>query len=358
MRKDPVSTREPRLLSLAVAEAPHPVSQAEVAEHVGALFEGADFDVGESLAVFANAGIRRRTLALPLDAYFAGLGPELRNRHFLGVAGQMLSDAAERAVPPALRSRVTHIVTVCSSGIATPSLECGVIEDLGLAPDARRIPVFGLGCAGGVAGLAIARDLARSAPEALVLVLCVELTSLTLLTEDKSLRNFVACALFGDGAAAALVAGGDVEGRALGTLGPGRTRLFPETRALMGWDVRDRGWRVVFSPRIPGVVRRNARELVAELADGRAIRHFVLHPGGQKILDAYREALLLSEEDLAPAAMTLADYGNMSAVTVLFVLDRILRAPGFRPGPGLLTAFGPGFTAELLRVELGRGAGG
>ncbi|MCZ6571607.1 MAG: type III polyketide synthase [Planctomycetota bacterium] len=349
-----MQARDPALLSLAVAEAPHAVGQDEIRALACRFFDNA-YDISVTGSIFESTGIKRRTFVLPLDGYSTALPFAARNRHYIESAGRMLRAAAARAVPEEARSKVTHVVLISSTGIATPSLDCNVIQALGIRADAHRVPVFGLGCAGGVSGLQIARDLARSDPNALVLVLCVELTSLTLMAGDRSLRNFVACALFGDGAAAALVGNSDNGQPPLGTLGQGLSRLFPDTEDLMGWDVREEGWRVVFSPRIPGVVRDNLQDLVADLPGSRGARHFLLHPGGRRILEAYRDALDLSEEQLEPATTVLERHGNMSAVTVFFVLDHVLRSPGFEPGPGLMTAFGPGFSAQLLSVELQAG---
>lgn len=348
------SHRGRSILSLATAEAPHAVAQGDVKRTIAELFRGSSFDVDEGLAVFDNAGIQRRTVALPLAAYTDELTTEARNKSYLEVAGRMLTDAAERAAPHAVRGRVTHVVTISSTGIATPSLECDVIPALGLSNDVRRVPVFGLGCAGGVAGISIARDLAASSDDALVLLLCVELTSLTFFRRDRSLRNLVACALFGDGAAAMLIGDPSDDLPALATLGRGRSELFPGTKELMGWDVRDEGWQVAFSRRIPAFVRANVARLVASVAERDELRHFVLHPGGSRILDAYRAALELDDEDLAPSTRALERHGNMSAASVFFVLDCILRNPGFEPGPGILSSFGPGFTADVLTVELRR----
>ena len=145
-------------------------------------------------------------------------------------------------------------------------------------------------------------------------------------------------------------------GSGLAGLGPGCTRLFPGTKDLMGWEVRREGWRVVFAPRIPRVVERHIGTLVDRVADRRRLRHYVLHPGGRKILEAYRSALDLTDEQLSPAAAVLAGHGNMSAATVFFVLQHTLADPTFEPGPGVLTAFGPGFSAELMGLELLGGA--
>ena len=357
------------LLTLATEEAPHPARQVDVANTIRSRFEGRDvgFDVNELVPVFERAGISRRTFALPLDEYVGGDGAQPtasgrrltgdnRNDRFLEVADGMLTRAAERAVPPELRSKITHVVTVTTSGIATPSLECRVIDRLDIARSARRIPVFGLGCAGGTAGLQIASDLASGSDDALVLVLCVELTSLTFLSSDMSRRNFVACALFSDGAAAALVGPAHMAGPngPLATFGKHTTVMVPDSRELMGWDVRSEGWQVVFSPRIPAVVKREARALVESVTTRSELKNWVLHPGGRKILEAYSSALDLNEEQLAPATATLDQHGNMSAATVLFVLDHVLRNAGFEPGPAVATAFGPGFSAEAIALDLHR----
>jgi alkylresorcinol/alkylpyrone synthase len=341
---------EASLLSLAVAEAPHAAKQDEIRQAAVELFREADFDVAATASVFDNAGIERRTVALPLDAYTRGLSFEERNRCFIDVATRMLRGAADRAVPPETRGRVTHVVLVSNTGVATPSLDCAVMQALGIQPDAQRLPVFGLGCAGGVAGLQIARDLARSSPDALVLLLCVELTSLTLLADDLSRRNFVACSLFADGAAAALVGAPRNGTPPLATLGPGLSRLFPDSHDLMGWDVRQDGWRVVFSPRIPGVVRANVRGLVSAVVNGDPVRCYAFHPGGRKVLEAYRDALGLHGDELAAAAEVLRRNGNMSSSTVFFVLDRLLHDA--KSGRGLMAAFGPGFSAQLMALDV------
>lgn len=357
--------QDPSLLTLATVEAPHPASQADVEAAVRTRFASGpvEFDVDELAAVFRRAGIERRTFALPLEEYVgaaggrvarAALSSENRNERFLESAGEMLLRAADKAVPAAVRDSVTHVVTVTTSGVATPSLECAVIDSLDIARSARRVPVFGLGCAGGTSGLQIARDLASSSEDALVLVLCVELTSLTYLSSDVSQRNFVACALFGDGAAAALVGGPKhaQDGGPLATLGRTTTQMVPDSRELMGWDVGPDGWEVVFSPRIPAVVRREARKLVETVAAPPELSHWILHPGGRKVLEAYSSALDLDSDQLEPARATLQHHGNMSAATVLFVLDRVLGSEGFAPGPAVATAFGPGFSAEAIALDL------
>lgn len=340
---------DPHLLGLGTAEAPHPATQDAVLGASRSMFCGAEFDLDELSAVFANAGIDRRTFAWPLEHYEQAPGVAERAERFSELAPRMLAEAAKKAAPPALRERITHVVTVCSSGIATPTLECPIAPELGLPASARRVPVFGLGCGGGAAGLGIARDLAMSSPDACVLVQVVELTSLTLITGDASRRNFVACALFGDGAAAAVIGAPDADHPGLATVGKSVTRLMPDTLDLMGWDVDEEGWRVVFSPRIPAVVKREVHGLVQSAVGDQRPENWVLHPGGAKVLDAYRTSLELAEADMDDSVATLSQHGNMSAATVLFVLERALQRGA--TGPGVLTAFGPGFSAEAVPIH-------
>jgi len=346
-----VTEIKPSILSLTVEEAPNAYPQEIIREAAVGLFSGrTDYDPQEFSTVFSNAGIDRRTLALKLEQYASMPGSEARNECYLEVGGAMLLAAAERALPQDLRDGITHVVTVSTTGIATPSLDCAVLQALGLPDSVRRIPVFGLGCAGGVAGLQIARDLARTSPDARVLLLEVELTSLTLLGGDASRTNFIACALFGDGASAAVIGTPTPEHPGLVTLGEGITHLFPNSKDLMGWHVEEGGWRVLVSPRIPMVVKREIAGLVRTVCGDERPEHWVLHPGGQKILDAYRVALELSDAEMAESARVLAAHGNMSAVTALFILHRILSGE-VKPGSGVATAFGPGFSAEVLGLE-------
>ena len=340
----------PHLLALEVESAPHAVSQGAIRDHALALFTDADYDLAEAAPVFDNAGIERRTLALPLDVYGPELSTSARASAYREVGTAMLERAAARALGGTDPARVTHVVTISSSGVATPSLDAALVATLGLSPGVRRVPVFGLGCAGGVAGLQIARDLAAGDPEARVLLLCVELCSLTLLAGDHAKRNFVACALFGDGAAAALI-GQDDSGASLARLGRSAVKLFEDSADMMGWDILEEGWRVVFSPRIPLLVRDEVRGLVDALELETRPEHWILHPGGARILDGYRQGLELSDEELAPARAVLARQGNMSAATVLFVLRHVLDDEGLH-GPALASAFGPGFSADLLQLEL------
>jgi alkylresorcinol/alkylpyrone synthase len=222
----------------------------------------------------------------------------------------------------------------------------------------RRTPIWGLGCAGGAAGLARAAEWARLSPGSNVLLIAIELCSLTFQREDLSKSNLVATALFGDGAAAVVVQSDASEnGRGGPRIVASRSTLFPETEDVMGWDVNDAGLKVLFSRDIPTIVRRFVRENADEFLTEQglmlqSIRHLIAHPGGVKVMAAYEEAFGLDPNALRHAREVLRSAGNMSSPTVLFVLDRFLADSSVRPGDlGLLTALGPGFSSELVLLQ-------
>ncbi|HZG69467.1 MAG TPA: 3-oxoacyl-[acyl-carrier-protein] synthase III C-terminal domain-containing protein, partial [Herpetosiphonaceae bacterium] len=219
----------------------------------------------------------------------------------------------------------------------------------------RRTPIWGLGCAGGVAGLARASEYVRAYPSQRALLVCVELCSLTFQFDDLSKRNLVAASLFGDGAAAVLIEGDEVGSNHPQVIATEST-LFPDSLDLMGWDIVDTGMRVVFGAGIPRVVTVHYHELASEflaayglrLAD---VRHHIYHPGGAKVLRAYEQAGGLAPDALRTSRQVLREYGNMSSATVLFVLEEYLRH-GIAPGEyGLMTVFGPGFSAEMALLR-------
>jgi alkylresorcinol/alkylpyrone synthase len=255
---------------------------------------------------------------------------------------------------------IDHVVFVSSTGVATPSLDARLANRLPLRGDVTRTPIFGLGCAGGAAGLARARDLALAYPDSRVLLLALELCSLTFQRRDLDLRNFVATSLFSDGAAAALVCGAEVDGAEDGRpleLLAARSTLWPDTLDVMGWDVDGDGLHVVFSRDIPALVRERARpSLEGFLADHglslAGLDHLIAHPGGPKVLAAYAEALDLPPETFRHSREVLRLCGNMSSPTCLFVLERTLADGGIGPGEtAVLTALGPGFASELVLMR-------
>ncbi|MCS7266602.1 MAG: type III polyketide synthase [Geminicoccaceae bacterium] len=343
---------EVALLALASANPPHLLTQAAAKEGARRLFGGRLDELERRLRLFDRCGIERRRIALPLDAYLEPAGFGRRNALFLASALALLEDATRRALAAAglEAEAIDAVVTVCSTGIATPSLEAHLAERLGLRADVLRAPLFGLGCAGGVQGLARAADFARARPGSRVLLLVVELCSLTLRLSDASLANLVACALFGDGAAVAILSSAGTGPR----IGPTGEHRFRGTLEVMGWRVEDDGLGVLFAPTVPEIARSRLGGALAAFLERQGLApadvdRWLCHPGGAKVLSALEEVLPAPAKGLEHARAVLAEFGNMSAPTVLFVLDRALAEPDWKRA--LLLALGPGFTAAFAIVE-------
>jgi alkylresorcinol/alkylpyrone synthase len=341
----------PRLLALTTAVPPFVLRQQEVQAASLRLFDCRDSEVARLQPVYDNAGIDTRHSCVPLDWYLRPHGWVERMKLFADNALALIERAAREALAQAGRRSqdVDAVVAVSTTGIATPSLDALLAERLGLRRDVRRLPVFGLGCAGGVLGLTRAATLARAEPGSLVLLVVVELCALTFRAGDRSKSNIVATALFGDGAAAVLVGDGDGP-----IVGPGGEHLWPDSLDVMGWHIEEDGLGVLFSRDIPALVRGQLREA----ASGFLARHgltlagidgVVCHPGGAKVIDALEEAFAVPPGGLAAARDVLRRFGNMSAPSVLFVLEEMQGT--MAPGRYLMSALGPGFTAGFQLLE-------
>lgn len=308
------------------------------------------------LDVFEHAQIDTRALAKPLDWYLQERGFGEKNDVFIAEARRLIQRLAAQAIEQAqVRPEdIDAVIVVNTSGLSTPSLDAYLIESLGLNRHATRLPLWGLGCAGGAAGLARAADLVRAGFRR-VLFVAVELCSLTLVKGDESKSNFVGTALFADGGAALVVTAPDVPGPApLLALHGSYSTLIEQSEDIMGWDVVDDGLKVRFSRDIPTLVRGMMRGNVACALKAHGwqrsdVQHFVVHPGGVKVLAAYEEALELSSGALDASRAVLRRYGNMSSVTVLFVLQETLQRGPL--GKAMLSAMGPGFSAEHVLIE-------
>jgi len=305
-------------------------------------------------SVFDNAGIERRHLVAPADWYGRPHGWAERNLLYIEAAEALFEEAASAAIAGAglQPSDIDGVVSVSSTGIATPSLEARVGPRLGLRPDVRRVPLVGLGCAGGVSGLGTAARLAAAEPGSKWLFVTVETCSISIRLDSDDPAAIVATALFGDGAAAAVV--GTQGENPLAAIAGSAEQLWPDTQQIMGWRVEDPGLAVVFDRAIPPFIEAElAGAVAATLAslgtDRAAIDRFCCHPGGVKVIDAIETALMLSGGELDLEREVLRDYGNMSAPTVLFVLERLLERG--LPARVLMTAFGPGFTCAGLLLD-------
>ncbi|MEC9347761.1 MAG: type III polyketide synthase [Pseudomonadota bacterium] len=338
---------------VATANPSHVLHQAEVARRAGELFAGALKSFDRLRPVYENAEIATRYSCVPISWYQEVHSFADRNALYLKHAVDLLEQVAVEAVTAAGRGleEIDGLVVVSTSGIATPSLDALLMERLRLKRTMERLPVFGLGCAGGVLGLARTAQMARSRPGALYLFLVVELCGLTFRSQDFSKSNVVATALFGDGAAGALVGTG-VEGAEILHHGE---HTWPDTLDIMGWDLGDDGLSVIFSRDIPTHVRTMLRGALADYLERTGdcrddIVHVLSHPGGAKVLDALEEILDLPGGGLTHSRQVLRDFGNMSAATVMFVLAAAQR-DGLA-GRTLLTTLGPGFTAGFLTMNL------
>jgi len=340
-----------RLLALKSAVPPYVLEQEDVVERAGRLFRGRR-DIERLLPVFANTGIARRYSCVPIDWYEVPHGWRDRTSLYVENAVDLLAQVTQSVLAEAhLRKEdIDAIVVSSTTGIATPSLDALAVERLGLRRDIRRLPIFGLGCAGGVTGLARAADLAQARPGSRVLFLVVELCALTFRKDDHSKSNIVATALFGDGAAGAIVS---TEGDGP-EFGAGAEFTWPASLDIMGWEVEEDGLKALFSQSIPTLVANDFRTILhgflarndLRLAD---IDRFACHPGGAKVLDALEDAFEIERGALVESRGVLRDFGNMSAVTALFVLERMdWRRKGQRI---LMSALGPGFTSVLQVLE-------
>jgi alkylresorcinol/alkylpyrone synthase len=346
----------PRLVALATAVPPHDIIQDEIAERAARTFAFNEGGYQWLLPIYHNAQIRRRHSVVPIDWFLGEHSFSERNALFLEHSTNILTELAAKTLEQAgLKAQdIDAIVTVSSSGIATPALDARVMQRLPFRTDVERSPLFGLGCAGGVLGLSRATAVARAAPQSRVLLLVIELSTLTFRRQDRSKANLVATALFGDGAAAAIITCREDAPKNAPRLGPSGEHTWPDTLDIMGWDVTNDGLQVVFSRDIPTLVREELRSVVDTFLrkhklSRRDVDEFVCHPGGAKVLDALEEAFELKQGALTHSRAVLREHGNMSSATVLFILRAALDA-GVK-GRCLLTTMGPGFTSGLMIVE-------
>ena len=341
------------LLSIATAVPPYVVQQSEAKALGREAFGGRKALFDRLSGVFDNAGIAKRHIVAPADWYLSRHGWQDRNDVYLKAAEQLFVEAATSAIDGAgLRpDEIDGVVTVSTTGIATPSLDARCAARMGFRNDIRRVPVFGLGCAGGVNGLALASQLAVASPGSVWLFVTVETCSISIRLDSDDPAAVVATALFGDGAAAAVVTSGS---HSLAHIRGSAEKLWPDTLRIMGWEVEDPGLAVVFDRAIPPFVEAELAEAVdgmtAQLGIGRdEIDRFCCHPGGVKVIDAIESALRLNQGELNLEREVLRDFGNMSAPTVLFVLERLLQLG--LPDRTMMTAFGPGFTCAGMLLE-------
>ena len=345
------------LRSSATAHPPYQYDQAEVIAALPLWLNADRRLLALAQRVFENAAVQTRYGCRPL----LDLEQPLPMTETSRLYHESACTLGERVVRQSLTranirpEEVDLIITTSCTGFMIPSLDAYLVNTLGLSKHVKRLPVTELGCAAGGVALARAFDYLCAFPHHTVLVVAVELPSLTFQFHDLSPANVVSCALFGDGAAAIVLSGEPQPGRPriLAT----ESTLFPQTTEVMGFDLRNTGFHIVLSTEIPELVRAEVPQLVSRFLGVRGvsvcdISHFLLHPGGRRVLEGLVECLEITSEQATVSKSILRDYGNLSSASVLFILDRFLTTEQPRPGDlGLLLAFGPGFSAEALLLQ-------
>ncbi|MEM6456696.1 MAG: type III polyketide synthase [Acidobacteriota bacterium] len=367
-----VPTRAPGVAAVACAFPPHYHPQAVLLDALRRLWATQHHNPERVERLHRNVLVGGRHLALPIDDYAQlatfGDANDAWIRVALDVGGRALADALARSgiAPDALDLLVTTTVT----GLATPSLDARLINRLGLPTRLKRLPLFGLGCVAGAAGIARAADHVRAYPDRAAALLAVELCSLTLQRQDLTIPNLIATGLFGDGAAAVVIAGPDCPRRAASDAADDagsaamprvvatRSVFYPDTEDVMGWTIGERGFGIVLSAAVPTMVERHLRaDVDAFLADHGLVRDdvatWICHPGGPKVLTAMESALALPADALAHTWRSLRTVGNLSSASVLMVLRDTLdaAAPDGLRGWAMLLAMGPGFCTELVLLR-------
>lgn len=340
-----------RIVNVATAVPQHVVDQSIVRTIVERVFGQRVTDLERLLRVFEHDHIHTRYFVRPPAWYERDHGFAEANAVFAETALDLAEKAARSAAGEHLQ-KVKAVVVVSSTGVMTPSLDAALIQRLALPSTTKRLPVFGLGCAGGVAGLARAAELSKALGGASVLMVAVEICSVTFRQSDTRKSNIVASSIFGDGAAAVLVSGQGGGPQIMDS----HSMLFPDTHDIMGWDVTDDGLAVRFSRDIPAFVREHIPDVLQAACEvwgleRHEVRDVIAHPGGSKVLEAYSHATRLPSDTFDGARSILRDFGNMSSASVLFVLEQWLRATAAHPRHSVMAALGPGFSSELVLLR-------
>ncbi|MGH7987659.1 MAG: type III polyketide synthase [Candidatus Binataceae bacterium] len=347
-----------KIISAASALPAHVYSQEVITEAFKRHWSGKLPNAGLLERLHARVGVRQRHLAYPMEQYAAFENFGQTNRAWMEAAEEIGAAALDGALRRAglERDALSALFMVSITGIASPSLDARLINRMGLRTDLKRTPIFGLGCVGGATGLTRAADYVRAYPSQFAAILSVELCSLTIQRDDHSIVNLISIGLFGDGAVAAIMAGAETAfsgPRVVDT----RSVFYPGTEEIMGWDISEKGFQVVLSPKLPElIIGRLGDDVDAFLAthelQRRDIGNWIIHPGGPKVLRAVEQALGLRERDLEVSWECLARCGNLSSGSVLMVLEEVLNHRRPVAGtPAMIMAMGPGFCSEMLLVR-------
>ncbi len=359
----------PKIISVGICPPPHIIDQRTVVHFAKDLFGDAFKDIKRLLQVFENGQIEKRHIAKELSWFENDHTFEEKNNAYIECSIKLGAQAIENCVTNKTflkqnmkLEEIEALFYISSTGLATPTIDARIMNVLPFSSHTKRIPLWGLGCAGGAAGLARAFEYCKAFPKAKVLVLAVELCSLTFQRNDLSKSNLIGTSLFADGAACALIAGDEVDISAMSSLSilpsyiDSQSTLMKDSEDVMGWDVRNEGLYVIFSKDIPSIISTwfhpNVKEFLmknhTQLSD---LSHFIVHPGGKKVLEAYEYALGIDARKMQISFDILREYGNMSSATVLYVLQKYVQTVNKSDELGLIGALGPGFSSELVLLR-------
>ncbi|MFC4322728.1 type III polyketide synthase [Litchfieldia salsa] len=359
----------PSVISIGLYKPPHEISQQETVEFARELFHDSYHDIDRLLKVFSNGQIKKRNFTESLGWLKQDRSFEEKNNVYIersitfGIEAikSCLSDSVYLKRPVDYK-QIDAIFFISTTGLSTPSIEAKIMNRLPFSPHTKRIPIWGLGCAGGASGLSRAFEYCKAFPESKVLVLTVELCSLTFQQDDHSKSNLIGTSLFADGVACACVAGNDADLsncklETIPEIIDTQSTLMPDSEDVMGWNVKNSGLHVVFSKDIPSIIESWLKDnvyffLKKQQLNLRDISHFIAHPGGKKVIQAYEKALGFSEEMTRVSHTVLQNHGNMSSATLLYVLAEFMKSSKVSKGDfGLAAALGPGFSSELLLIK-------
>jgi alkylresorcinol/alkylpyrone synthase len=361
----------PKIVSVGICPPEHVITQETIVAFAKELFGGAFKDIKRLLQVFENGQIKKRHFAKDVSWFERDHTFEEKNNTYIEYSVKYGCQAIQNCLQneayltaPVHEEEIDAFFYISSTGIATPTIDAKIMNRLPFSDHTKRIPIWGLGCAGGAAGLSRAFEYCKAFPKAKVIVLAVELCSLTFQRNDVSKSNLIGTSLFADGTACVLVAGDEADVSSVIKLPvlphymTSQSTLMKHAEDVMGWDVRNEGLYVIFSKDIPTIIKNWLRPNIENFLKKHSltmqnIQHFIAHPGGKKVLDAYHEALGIDKSMTAVSMQVLQEYGNMSSVTVLYVLDRYMQRITKKGDIGIVAALGPGFSSEfvLLRWE-------
>lgn len=352
------------IISIGIAVPPFVATQNDAKDFATHLYgEAYKGNLDRLISIFENTLIRKRHFCVPVEWFSSSKSFEEKNNLYLENALRLSEQAIENCLQKAQVSisEIDYLLFVSTTGLSTPTIDARLIDRLPFRKTVRRLPLWGLGCAGGASSLSWAKTIAEADSSATILIVVTELCGLTFVRSDMSKAALISSALFADGSAAVLVQGSDAKlprNETLPKLLSTQTSTMPNSLNVMGWRFNEQGFNVILSQNVPDIVESFLKEELLKFLknnnlETENVRHFITHPGGAKVLEAYKSAFELSDEHLRIAYQVLSEYGNMSAATVLFILERFMENLKTTQANalGLLVALGPGFSAEMLLLE-------